>query len=133
MPRYLLDTNTLIYARKRQGLCLARLDSHAAETLAWSVISLQELHLGAAKSTAPGGMLAYIDSLRQRYALMDYGATSAQRAGELQAALQRQGTPIGGNDLQIAAIALAHDLTVVTHNTREFARVPGLRVEDWYA
>lgn len=133
MPRYLLDTHTLIHARKRQGLCLARIDSHTAEALAWSVISLQELHLGAAKSTAPAGMLAYIHALRQRYTLMDYGATSAQQAGKLQAMLQRQGTPIAGNDLQIAAIALTHDLTVVTHNTREFARVPGLRVEDWYA
>ena len=133
MPRYLLDTNTLIYARKNQGQCLARLDSQPDEALAWSVISLQELHLGAAKATLASGLLAYIDALQQRYALLVHDADSARRAGQLQAVLQRQGTPIGGNDLQIAAIALAHDLTVVTHNTREFTRIPGLRVEDWYA
>ncbi|MFT4267458.1 MAG: VapC toxin family PIN domain ribonuclease, partial [Xenophilus sp.] len=118
---FLLDPKTRHagYTRKRQGQCLARLDGHAADALAWSMISLQELHLGVAKSAAPAGMLAY-------------GPASAQRAGELQAALHRQGTPIGGNDLQIAAITLGHDLTTVTRNTREFARVPGLRVEDWY-
>lgn len=132
MPRYLLDTNTLIYARKRQGQCLERLDEQPDDALAWSVISLQELHLGAAKASVSAGLLAYIETLRQRYALLVHDADSARQAGQLQAQLQRQGTPIGGNDLQVAAIALMHDLTVVTHNTREFTRIPGLRVEDWY-
>lgn len=132
MPRYLLDTNTLIYASKWQGQCLQRIENQPAEALAWSVISLQELHLGAAKSIAPAAQLAYIEALRQRYLLLDYDAACARQAGELQALLRRQGTPIGGNDVQIAATALTHDLTVVTRNTRGFARVPGLRVEDWY-
>jgi tRNA(fMet)-specific endonuclease VapC len=56
---------------------------------------------------------------------------AARYFGQIRANLQRQGTPIGPYDLQIAAIALANDLTLVTHNTREFARIDGLRLVDW--
>lgn len=130
--RYLLDTNILIYAGKRQGGCLERMDAHPASTMAWCVVTLQELTLGAAKSVQPARSQAYIGMLRQLYALLDYDAEAAQQAGRLQAVLQRQGTPIGPMDAQIAGIALAHDLTLVTRNLREFERMPGLRVENWY-
>jgi len=56
---------------------------------------------------------------------------AALNLGDMRAYLAKQGTPIGPYDLQIAAIAITHSLTVVTHNTREFARVPGLNLEDW--
>lgn len=56
---------------------------------------------------------------------------AAERYGELRAHLDAAGTPIGPNDLMIASIALANSLTLVTHNTGEFSRVPGLRLEDW--
>lgn len=130
--RYLLDTNTLIYAQKQLGRCLENMANRPSNALAWSVISVQELNLGIAKSIHPERLRAYLALLRQRYQVLDYTPECAEHAGALQGALQRRGTPIGPYDLQIAGIALAHDLTVVTHNTREFMRVPGLRIEDWY-
>ena len=75
----------------------------------------------------------YCLSLRQRFDCIDLDINSAQKAGEVRAHLRKLGTPIGEYDLLIAGIALAHKLTVVTHNTSEFNRVPGLKVEDWYA
>lgn len=130
--RYLLDTNTLIYAQKQLGRCLEAIERHAPDALAWSVISLQELSLGVAKSSHPQRVHAYLAELRRRYRLFDYTAECAAQTGALQGSLQRLGTPIGPHDLQIAGIALAHDLTVVTRNTRGFSRVPNLKIEDWY-
>jgi tRNA(fMet)-specific endonuclease VapC len=65
--------------------------------------------------------------------VIDFDSQAAAQAGRLKAFLASSGLPIGPYDLQIAGIALAHKLTVVTHNTTEFSRVPGLQVEDWYA
>jgi tRNA(fMet)-specific endonuclease VapC len=62
---------------------------------------------------------------------LPFDDAAAEAYGRLRAELARRGTPIGPNDLMIAAIALAHDLTLVTHNTAEFSRVSGLRLEDW--
>ena len=62
-----------------------------------------------------------------------YSSPATRKFGEIRSYLNRQGTPIGPYDLQIAAIALAHELTLVTHNTREFSRVPDLALEDWLA
>ncbi len=75
----------------------------------------------------------YCQNLRQRFGCIDLGIDSAERAGQLRASMRLAGMPIGEYDLLIAGIALANKLTVVTHNTREFSRVPGLQLEDWYA
>ena len=64
-------------------------------------------------------------------ATLPYDDTAAQEYGRIRAYLENAGTPIGPYDLQIAAIALVYDLIVVTHNTKEFRRIPGLKVEDW--
>jgi tRNA(fMet)-specific endonuclease VapC len=76
------------------------------------------------------------ESVRQqqflaRFVSLPFDDEAAIVFGEVRAALANAGTPIGPYDLQIAAIALANDLTLVTHNTREFVRVSGLRLEDW--
>jgi tRNA(fMet)-specific endonuclease VapC len=130
--KYLLDTNTLIYAQKRQGLCLQRIEEHAPQELVVSVVSVQELSYGMGKSTHPERMQAYLAALKHLYAVLDYNTACAERAGHLRAQLELQGTPIGPYDLQIAASALVHGMTVVSRNTREFERVPGLLLEDWY-
>lgn len=130
--KYLLDTNTLIYAQKRQGQCLPRIAQHPSEGLVWSVVSLQELAFGMGKSAYPERMKAYLEALKHLYALLNFDGACAERAGQLRAQLALQGTPIGPYDLQIAATALVHGLTLVSRNTREFARVPGLLFEDWY-
>ncbi len=80
----------------------------------------------------PQALEQYCQSLRQRYECVDLDVKSAELAGQLRTKLRLAGTPIGEYDLLIAGIALANKLTVVTHNTREFSRVPGLQVEDWY-
>ncbi len=128
----LLDTNILIYAYRNQGRCRARLDAQAPDTVFLSAISALEMELGLAKSARPDAMQRFWQDALERHRLLAFDLEASRHAGRLRAHLETAGTPIGPYDLQIAGIALAHGLTVVTRNTREFARVPGLRVENWY-
>lgn len=75
--------------------------------------------------------LALIASLRRQFASLSFDDQAAEEYGKARAHLSSTGMLIGPNDLIIAATALAHDCTLVTHNTQEFSRVPGLRIEDW--
>ena len=70
--------------------------------------------------------------LCKRYAVLEFDRAASLQAGAIRALLHTSGTPIGPYDVQMAGIALSKDLTIVTRNTREFERVPGLRVENWY-
>ena len=108
--RYLLDTNICIYIAKGQPVAVReRLARHTLQELALSVITVGELRFGAEK-------------LPQ---------AAAEHYGDIRATLQKQGLPIGNNDLWLAAHARAEDWILVTNNTREFTRVPGLQVENW--
>ena len=91
-----------------------------------------ELEFGLAKSDKPAPLRAFIHEVKQRYTVLNFDAAAAQKAGEIRAVLQSKGTPIGPYDVQVAGVALANNLSIVTRNTREFERVPGLRVENWY-
>ena len=108
---YLLDTNTLIYFFKREGQVEQRLRNTPIHLIRVPAITWFELQ---AYGTAP----------------LDY--PSAKSAAAIKRNLEVAGTPIGHYDLLIAGIAQANNLTLVTRNTREFERVPGLRVENWY-
>ena len=130
--KYLLDTDTLIYVFKRAGNCLARLASQNDSDIAISTISLFELEYGMGKSDNRIKMDSYVVSLCRRYAVLDFDRAASQQAGEIRALFHTRGTPIGPYDIQIAGIALSKSLTIVTRNTREFVRVPGLQVENWY-
>jgi tRNA(fMet)-specific endonuclease VapC len=90
-----------------------------------------ELFFGAMKSTRVTENLALLDELFADLTSVPFDDNAARRYGEIRSDLARKGTPIGPNDLMIAAIASIHDLTLVTHNTREFNRVTGLNLEDW--
>jgi len=90
-----------------------------------------ELFFGAMKSTRVTENLALLDELFADFTSVPFDDNAARRYGEIRSDLARKGTPIGPNDLMIAAIASIHDLTLVTHNTREFNRVTGLNFEDW--
>src|SRR5690606_17564470 len=90
-----------------------------------------ELAYGAAKSQTPELSEAKQARFLKPYATLPYDNAAAQQYGRIRAYLERAGTPIGPYDMQIAAIALVHNLIVVTHNTQEFSRIPGLKVEDW--
>jgi tRNA(fMet)-specific endonuclease VapC len=130
--KYLLDTDTLIYVFKRAGNCLAQLNLQSDSDIAISSINLFELEYGMGKSTNRIKMDSYVSSLCRRYTVLDFDRAASLRAGAVRAVLHTQGTPIGLYDIQMAGIALSNNLTIVTRNTREFERVPGLRVENWY-
>ena len=99
----------------------------------WAIasITLAELLHGAEKSSMPQRTLAVVEDFCSRLDILDYGAKAAQHYGQIRAALERRGTPIGVNDLHIAAQARSEGLTLVSNNLREFERVDGLLLENW--
>lgn len=131
MLRYLLDTNICIYVIKRRPeLVLDRFNENAAH-LAISSITLAELLHGAEKSSQPQRTLAVVEDFCSRLDVLDYGAKAAQHYGQIRTSLEQRGTPIGVNDLHIAAHARSEGLTLVSNNLREFERVDGLLYENW--
>ncbi len=131
MSGFLLDTNIWIgLARGEQGLRerLGRLNP--ARIFCCSVVRA-ELMFGARKSRRVGENLAGFGRLLQPFESAPFDDEAAGHYGLVRAALERAGTPIGADDLLVASIALARDFVLVTRNSREFARVPGLRTEEW--
>lgn len=130
--RYLLDTNICIYIAKGQALAVrARFDQHTLHELAMSAITLGELRFGAEKSHARERALATIEQLAEAIQVCPLPVLAGEHYGDIRATLQKQGLPIGNNDLWLAAHARAEGWILVTNNTREFERVPGLRIENW--
>lgn len=130
--RYLLDTNICIYwLNTRHPQIVERLDAVPTGALGMSVITWGELQFGAAKSRQPAVAQRNLNALAEAVTPLALSVEAAQHYGELRAVLDRKGTPIGANDLWIAAHALAEDCTLVTNNAREFKRVPKLKVENW--
>jgi tRNA(fMet)-specific endonuclease VapC len=129
---YLLDTNTLIYFFKQQGQVAARLKKVAASEVAIASVVLFELEYGVLRSTRPQEQRQGIDAALRVFHLLSMDYACAKSAAWIKHTLALAGTPIGHFDQLIAGMALAHNLTLITRNTREFERVPGLRVEDWY-
>jgi len=132
---YLLDTNSWIDHLRRgpTSKVTAKLAAAPPGTVYLCSVVVGELiygawHGGPAHQT---GNLALIASLRQQFVSLPFDDQAAEEYGKARAHLARVGTPIGPNDLIIAAIALAHHCTLVTHNTGEFSRVPGLLLDDW--
>ncbi len=129
---YLLDTNTCIrFLNPGKSTVPDRLAVISREEVAICQIVKAELYYGAYKSARRDANLALLARFFSQFESLPFNDAAAEAYGRLRAELDRRGTPIGPNDLMIAAIALAHDLTLVTHNTSEFGRVPGLRLEDW--
>jgi len=131
MLRVLLDTNIAIFViRQRPPQALTMFAQHAGR-MAVSAINLAELMHGAEKSSRPTTNLAVVEEFCSRLEVLPYGPKAAQHYGQIRAALELLGTPIGVNDLHIAAHARSEGLVLVTNNRREFDRVPALQVEDW--
>lgn len=126
---YLLDTNAVIALLKRNPVLLGRMRLHEPDEFFLSSIVLHELFYGAYRSERRDANLRDIDLLV--FKTLPFGAEEARRAGSLRAVLATAGKPIGPMDVLIAGQALTHNLTVITRNTREFARIDGLKVEDW--
>ena len=130
--RYLLDTNICIYIAKGHPLAVRdRFDRHTLHDLAMSTITLGELRFGAEKSQARERAMATIEQLAEMIQVCPLPVAAGEHYGDIRATLQKQGQPIGNNDLWLAAHARAEGWILVTNNTREFERVPSLRVENW--
>ena len=131
MLRYLLDTNICIYVIKNRPPAVRDRFNLYGDQLCISSITLTELLFGAEKSSSPPQNLAVVDSFAARLRVLPFDARAAAHAAQLRALLAKAGTPIGPYDTLIAGHARAEGLTVVTNYLREFARVPGLLVENW--
>lgn len=112
---------------------LARLRVTAPRDVRLCSIVKAELYYGACRSSRPAENLRALDRFFNAYASMPFDDVCAERYGRMRHELRRLGTPIGPNDLMIAAIAVTHGLTLVTHNVGEFSRVLDLKIEDWEA
>ena len=131
---YLLDSNTWIaYFRQKDLALIQRIQQTDPNDIRLCSVVLGELYYGAFHGlvTYQASSLMQIAQLRQNYLSISFDDASTERYGQICADLAARGGLIGPNDLLIAAIALTHGLTLVTHNTKEFARVAGLTLEDW--
>lgn len=131
MTRYLLDTDTLsALVREPTGSVAERIAAVGEAAVATSPVVAGELRFGAARSGSPA-LAARVEGLLARLPILPIDERVARVYADVRRALEVAGTPIGPNDLWIAAHALVEGCTVVTGNGREFRRVPGLTVEDW--
>ncbi len=130
--KYSLDTNTCIrYINGRSPGVRAKLPTVPTNEVIVCSVVRAELFYGAAKSQMPALSRQKQERFLRSYTTLPFDDLAADNYGRIRAHLEQAGTPIGPLDMQIAAIALAHGLTLITHNTREFSRVPRLLLEDW--
>lgn len=128
----LLDTNICIYIARSQPATVGRRFARAAPgSMGISVITWGELCFGAAKSNDASRAQGLLEQFARVVQVLALPAEAGRRYGDVRAALQKAGTPIGNNDLWIAAHALALGVPLVTNNLHEFERVPGLKLENW--
>lgn len=129
---FALDTNTLIYFFKAAGRVQERLLATPPSEVAIPAVVVYELEAGIAQSNQPAKRRSQLDELLDVLKVLPLDETAAKAAAQTEAALRAAGKPIGPMDTLIAGIAIAHHATLVTRNTREFRRVKGLSVVDWY-
>ena len=129
---YLLDTNICIYAitGKYPKIAEKLLAIHPDE-IKVSTVTVMELEYGAAKSNWSERSREAIKAFLASFDILPFSDTDAAVCGQLRSELAVLGTPIGAYDIMIAAQGVSRGLTVVTHNTGEFQRVSGIRLEDW--
>lgn len=131
MVSFALDTNTLSYFMRGEGRVAERLAATPPQQVALPAIVVYEINFGLRRA----GRRAQLDGfarMLQTTKVLDFDAETADHAARIRLQLETAGTPIGPTDLLIAAIARRHGHILVTHNLREFARVPELEFEDWY-
>lgn len=130
--KYLLDTNICIYAINGRHPALSqRLLSIHPDDIFISSITVGELEYGAAKSKWGGRTRQVMHAFLANYAILPFSEADGILFGQLRAHLAGKGTPIGAYDVMIAAQGIVRGLTIVTHNTGEFSRVPNIVLEDW--
>lgn len=129
--KYLLDTNTCIAAMRNHPLVIQQLGSLSPGDCAISTITVYELLTGVAKCADPARERPKVERLLQIVSPLSFDAAAAAEAAGIRARLEAQGQTIGPYDLLLAGQARSLQLTLVTHNTREFSRVVGLVLENW--
>jgi tRNA(fMet)-specific endonuclease VapC len=131
---FLPDTNACItLLRQRDQRLITRWKSVKVSDIVLCSIVIYELRFGAQRSSNPSGEHLKLDLFLSPFNSLPFDDQCARRCAELRADLEANGRVIGPHDLQIAAIALQHRLTLVTHNSREFSRIAGLTIDDWEA
>jgi len=131
---WVLDTNACIRVLNNTSAALVkRMRNTDPAHIALCSVVKAELLYGARKSSRRADNLRLLERFFMPLTSLPFDDVCAEQYGVIRTELETAGTPIGPNDLMIAATALANDATLVTHNLQEFARVPGLRLEDWEA
>jgi tRNA(fMet)-specific endonuclease VapC len=133
MLRYMLDTNICIYVIKDRPAGLRERFDLLVDELSVSVITLGELFYGVENSARRSDNLRTLEEFASRLDILPFTADAAAHYGQIRAELRRSGKPAGIHDMLIAGHARSEGLILVTNNTREFARIPGLQVENWTA
>ena len=129
---FLLDTNTLIYFFKGIGNVPRNLLSKSPKDIGIPSIVIFELETGIAKSTSPRKRMEQLQNLTAIVNIIPFGVNEAKASARIRAQLEKRGISIGPYDILISGTALALSAKLVTHNIKEFKRIPKLEVEDWY-
>lgn len=129
---FALDTNSVSYALRGEGRVADRLLSVSRNQVALPSVVLYELEAGLAKAGVGARRRKQFDEFMGSLRVLPFAEAEARVAAEIRVELERQGQPIGPHDTMIAATAVRHGAVLVTRNVREFGRVTGLRVEDWF-
>lgn len=132
MKAYLLDTNICIYLiKKHPPEVLKRFQEIQIRQLHIPTITVFELYYGIEKNNSHKRNLKALENFISPLTVVDFSLDAAKKAAYIRATLQKQGNSIGAYDIQIAAIALSLNMTLLTNNTSEFERVEGLKLENW--
>ncbi len=128
--RFLLDTDTCIFALKHNPGVLSQMQRFSPGDLAISAMNEAELRFGALNSQNPARSLKEVEAFLVPIQVIPFDGDAARDHAKLRLALKSK--PIGERDLVVASVAASHRMTVVTHNLKEFGRVPGLKTVDWF-
>ena len=130
--KYVLDTNTLIYFFKGLGDVSKHMLAQSPSELAIPTVVLSELEVGITKSTSPRKRKSQLQEITALVNVLPFGIAESRSAAQIRVELEKQGLPIGPYDVLIAATALANNTILITHNQKEFGRIEGLKIEDWF-
>ncbi len=131
MLKFMLDTNIIIYTIKNKPTTVRKTFKKHEGQMCLSTVTLGELIYGAEKSSQPEKNMEVIESMIARLEVLSFEPHDTTHFGQLRAELASIGKPIGPYDTMIAGHARSRGLILVTNNTKEFKRVPGLRIENW--
>ena len=129
---YLLDTNIVSYWMRGDPHLINKIKSYSPSDLSLSTVTLAEIYYGIEKSQAKKKERRLkIEHIKSELDIFPFNEQAAVKYGVIRAALEKRGKPISERDTQIASIALANNLCLVTHNKKEFSRISKLKIEDW--